>query len=87
MYIAFAATMVLLTGIFLFYWTLKHYNLEFHQKKDYIKDSTPSFEQIVILEIINRILRALPYTVMKGILIITSIVIMVFSLFWFSLLF
>lgn len=65
MYIAFAATMILLCGIVLFIWTLKHFDLETHNKKEYVNDPTPSFEQTILFEIINRILRAIPFKVMK----------------------
>jgi hypothetical protein len=86
MYIIIAGTMILLYGVALFIWTIKHLNSETHNKKEYVNDPTPSFEQTILFELINRILRALPLKVMKGLLIIVSIGLILLSLFWFSLL-
>lgn len=86
MSIIFVATMILSCGVALFIWTLKHLNLETHNTKEYVNDPTPSFEQIILFEIINRLLRALPLKVMKALLVIVSIGLILLSLFCFSLL-
>ncbi|MGE7667555.1 hypothetical protein ACQKMN_17795 [Ureibacillus composti] len=78
--------MILLCGVALFIWAFKHLNLETHNKKEYVNDPTASSEQIILFEIINRILRAMPLKVMKGLLIIVSIGLILLSLFCFSLL-
>ncbi|MFC7684945.1 hypothetical protein [Ureibacillus sp. GCM10028918] len=87
MYIIFAATMILLSGVTLFFWTLNQLNLEIHKKESYVKETyNPSFEQIIIFAIINRVLNVLPLKLTKGILIIVSFGLILLSLFWFLLL-
>ncbi|KDE46100.1 hypothetical protein DI43_16395 [Geobacillus sp. CAMR12739] len=54
MFILFAASMVLLSGIALLYWTIKHLNNEIHKQNEYINDPTPeSFNKVVIMYFLN----------------------------------
>nr|WP_106779120.1 hypothetical protein [Lysinibacillus timonensis] len=88
MYISFAGLLVLISGIALLYWTLRHFNSEIHKQKDYIKDSTyDSFGQVLMIFFANILLRLLPAKLMKVVLIIVSICVLFFSVFIFSLLF
>lgn len=87
MFILFAASMVLLSGIALLYWTIKHLNNEIHKQNEYINDPTPeSFNKVVIMYFLNIILRMLPVNIIKGILVIFSIGLIFLSAFFFSLL-